>query len=193
MVTNLAAGVKAFTSNAFLVNGDRAVLVDTGANFDILPRLENETAHLDAIVLTHTHSDHIGNVSDVTAEYGIDVWGYDETHDLVDHELADNDSLTLGNNEYTAIYTPGHATDHLCLYSPTADVLFAGDLVFQNGSFGRTDLDGGDHPTLIESIDRLLETVSPDLEELHVGHGPSVTTSPFEHIELAKQFANQSH
>jgi glyoxylase-like metal-dependent hydrolase (beta-lactamase superfamily II) len=71
-------------------------------------------------------------------------------------------------------------------------VLFAGDLVFQNGSFGRTDLDGGDRPTLIDSITRLLETVTSDLRELHVGHGPSITTSPYDHIELAKQFATQS-
>lgn len=193
MVTNLAAGVKAFTSNAFLVDGDRPVLVDTGANFDILPRLAEETTRLDAVVLTHTHSDHIGNVADVTDEYGIDVWGFDESHDLVDHGITDEESITLGTNDYTAVYTPGHATDHLCLYSASANVLFAGDLVFQNGSFGRTDLDGGDRQTLIESISRLLETVSPDLEELHVGHGPSITTSPYEHIELAKQFASQSH
>lgn len=193
MVTNLAAGVKAFTSNAFLVDGDRPVLVDTGANFDILPRLAEETNRLDAVVLTHTHSDHIGNVAEVTDEYGIDVWGFDESHDLVDHGITDEESITLGTNDYTAVYTPGHATDHLCLYSASANVLFAGDLVFQNGSFGRTDLDGGDRPTLIESISRLLETVSPDLEELHVGHGPSITTSPYEHIELAKQFASQSH
>lgn len=193
MITNVAAGVRAFTSNAFFVGGERPVLVDTGANFDILPRLADETDSVEAIVLTHTHSDHIGNITTVTEEYNADVWGYDRSHDLIDHELTDADTLTLGNDEYTALYTPGHATDHLCLYSVDADILFAGDLVFQNGSFGRTDLDGGDRQTLIESITRLLDTVSPSLTELHVGHGPSVTTNPYEHIELAKQFASQSH
>ena len=68
-------------------------------------------------------------------------------------------------------------------------MLFAGDLVFSGGGFGRTDLEGADRATLIESIDRLLGTVDEALAEMHVGHGPSVTDRPYATIELAAQAA----
>jgi hydroxyacylglutathione hydrolase len=87
------------------------------------------------------------------------------------------------------LQTPGHKTDHICLYAPSHGVLFAGDLVFANGGFGRTDLAEGDRQTLVESIERLHERVEGHLREMHVGHGPSVTTSPLQDVELALQAA----
>ncbi|MEY7848103.1 MBL fold metallo-hydrolase [Natrarchaeobius sp. A-rgal3] len=191
MITNLAGGVRAFTSNAFLVDGDRTVLVDTGANFDVVDRLQSDVENLDAVVLTHTHPDHVGNLEAVTEAFDVDVWGFDPSHPGVDHGIEDGQTVRLGDHEYVALHTPGHKDDHLCLYSPEAGVLFAGDLVFQNGSFGRTDLEEGDRETLIESIDRLAERIADDLTEMHTGHGPSVTTDPAEHVELAGQMARQ--
>ncbi|SEP94175.1 MBL fold metallo-hydrolase [Natrinema salaciae] len=192
MIDNLAAGVRAFTSNAFLVTGERSVLVDTGANFDVVDALHSRVDDLDAVVLTHTHRDHVGNLEAVTDAFGVDVWGYDPSIDGVDHAIADEETVRLGDHEYVALHTPGHKNDHLCLYSASAGVLFAGDLVFQNGSFGRTDLEEGDREALIESIDRVLERIDPDLEELHTGHGPSVTTDPYDHVELAAQMARRA-
>ncbi|QLG48197.1 MBL fold metallo-hydrolase [Natrinema halophilum] len=191
MISNLAQGVQAFTSNVFLVTGDRPVLVDTGANFDVVDAIRSRVDELEAVVLTHTHRDHVGNLGPVTNDFGIDAWGYDASIDGVDHAIADEERIQLGDHEYVALYTPGHKNDHLCFYSETAGVLFAGDLVFQNGSFGRTDLEEGDRGTLIESIDRVLERISPDLEEMHTGHGPSVSTNPYEHVELSAQMARQ--
>lgn len=191
MITNLAAGVQAFTSNAFLVTGDRTVLVDTGANFDIVERLTEHTDDLEAVVLTHTHPDHVGNLEPVTEAFDVDVWGYDPSFDGVDHALGDRDSLRLGDHEYLAVHTPGHKDDHLCLYAAEPKILFAGDLVFQNGGFGRTDLPEGDRRTLIDSIDRVLETIDEELEQLHTGHGPSVLEEPYGHVELAARMARQ--
>lgn len=148
MISNIAQGVQAFTSNVFLVSGDRPVLVDA--------------------------------------------WGYDTSIEGVDHPIADEDTVQLGDDEYVALHTPGHKNDHLCFYSEPANVLFAGDLVFQNGSFGRTDLEEGDRETLIESIDRVLERIDPDLAALHTGHGPSVTADPYEHVELSARMARQA-
>ncbi|USZ68551.1 MBL fold metallo-hydrolase [Halorussus salilacus] len=189
MITNVARGVQAFTSNAFLVEGDRTVLVDTGANFDAEPRIRERDADLDAVILTHTHPDHVGNLEAVKEAFGVEAWGFDTGQPGVDHAIADGETVRIGGDSYTALHTPGHKDDHLCFHSSGAGVLFAGDLVFQNGSFGRTDLEEGDRGKLIESIDRVRERVDEHLAEMHTGHGPSVTTNPYHDIELAGRAA----
>jgi len=188
-IENLAAGVQAFTSNVFLVPGERTVLVDTGANFDVVAAVESRVDDLDAVVLTHTHRDHVGNVDAVRSAFGVETVGYDPTHPAVDAELGG--TARLGDHDYSVLHTPGHKNDHVCLYAPDAKVCFAGDLVFAGGSFGRTDLEEGDRETLIRSIDSLLDLVGPDLAELHTGHGPSVTTDAYGTIERAGQAARQ--
>jgi len=191
VISNLAADVDAFTSNVFLVSGGRTVVLDPGANFDVVPRIRTRVDDLDAVVLTHTHPDHVGNLGAVKEAFGVDAWGYDPTVEGVDHGIEDERRVRLGDHEYVALHTPGHTEEHLCFYSATASVLFAGDLVFQNGGFGRTDLPGADRRTLIRSIDRLVERVDPDLETMHVGHGPSVEENPYDHVELAGEIARQ--
>ncbi|QCS42460.1 MBL fold metallo-hydrolase [Natrinema versiforme] len=192
MITNLAGNVQAFTSNVFLVTGDRPVLVDTGANFDVVDAVRSEVDDLEAVILTHTHRDHVGNLEAVKDAFGVDAWGYDASIEGVDHAIADEETVRLGDHEYVALHTPGHKDDHLCFYSEAAGVLFAGDLIFQNGSFGRTDLEEGDRATLIESIDRVLERIDPELAAMHTGHGSSVTREPYDHVELSAQMARQS-
>ncbi|ELY64494.1 MBL fold metallo-hydrolase [Natrinema versiforme] len=192
MITNLARNVQAFTSNVFLVTGDRPVLVDTGANFDVVDAVRSEVDDLEAVILTHTHRDHVGNLAAVKDAFGVDAWGYDTSIEGVDHAIADEEQVRLGDHEYVALHTPGHKDDHLCFYSEGAGILFAGDLIFQNGSFGRTDLEEGDRTTLIESIDRVLERIDPSLAAMHTGHGPSVTSDPYDHVELSARMARQS-
>lgn len=198
MIHNIARDVEAFTSNAFLVSpgerGDhgadgRTVLVDAGANFDAVSHLDGDVDHLDAVVLTHTHPDHVGNVDSLRGRFGVETWGFDDSHEAVDHALADGDAVRIGTDEYRALHTPGHAVDHLCLYAPDSGVLFAGDLVFAGGGFGRTDLPGSDRATLVESIERVIETVGSDVQVLHTGHGPSVVDDPSGALELALRAA----
>ncbi|WP_049936288.1 MBL fold metallo-hydrolase [Haloplanus natans] len=189
-IGNLAAGVQAFTSNVFLVTGDRTALVDTGANFDVVSRIEERVDGLDTVVLTHTHRDHVGNVDAVRESFGVETVGYDPSHPAVDDELGG--TVRLGDDDYRVLHTPGHKDDHVCLYAADAKVCFAGDLVFAGGSFGRTDLDEGDRATLIRSIDRLLERLDSDLAALHTGHGPSVTDGAYETVEYAARAARQS-
>ncbi|MFC7074277.1 MBL fold metallo-hydrolase [Halovenus rubra] len=192
MIQNLAARQTGFTSNTFLVTGERTVLVDVGNEFDIVDEATDYVDDVDAIVLTHTHPDHIGNLDSVVNAFDIDVWGYDTSQPGVDHELEDGGTVTLGNETYDILHTPGHKNDHVCLYGHSGDVLFAGDLVFANGGFGRTDLDEGNRRQLIESINRVADTVDETLEALHVGHGQSVTANPYHDIELALQAAKMS-
>jgi glyoxylase-like metal-dependent hydrolase (beta-lactamase superfamily II) len=192
-IWNLAHGERVFTSNAFLVRADtdegRTVLVDPGNQFDAVAAVRDHVEDLDAVVLTHTHADHVGNVESVVEAFACEVWGFDPEHELVDHAIADGERVLLGDHEFLAVHTPGHKDDHLCFYSAEAGVLFAGDLVFANGSFGRTDLAEGNRDVLVDSIDRLLDIVDEDLAEMHTGHGPSITTNPHHDIETASQAA----
>jgi glyoxylase-like metal-dependent hydrolase (beta-lactamase superfamily II) len=192
MLTNLAAGVDAFTSNAFLVEGDRTVLVDPGNEFDVVARVRDATDGLDAVVLTHTHPDHVGNVGAVVEAFDVDVWGYDADNDLVDRGIADDGTVRLGDHDYRALHTPGHKDDHLCFLRADGAVLFAGDLVFANGGFGRTDLEEGDHGLLVDSIERVLDATDDGLRALHTGHGPSVEQDARAHVELALRSARMS-
>lgn len=192
MIQNLAARQAGFTSNTFLVTGERTVLVDVGNQFDVVSVAREYTDDVDAVVLTHTHPDHVGNLGRVVEEFDVPVWGYDVDQPGVDHAIEDAGTVQLGDDEYEALHTPGHKNDHLCLYSDSAEILFAGDLIFANGGFGRTDLEEGDREALIESIQRVDERVNEDLSELHAGHGPSVTTNPYHDIELARQAAKMS-
>lgn len=188
MISNLAQGVPGFTSNAFLVTGERTVLVDPGNEFDVVERIRDRTDGLDAVVLTHTHPDHVGNLDAVVEAFDVDVWGFDPGHPGVDHAIADGDTVQLGDHDYVALHTPGHKNDHLCFHSPEAGVLFGGDLVFAGGGFGRTDLAEGNRTRLVESIDYVLDHVEEG-EDLHVGHGPSVEGEARTHVKYAAQAA----
>ena len=189
MIHNLAADVRAFTSNAFLVAGERTVLVDPGNEFDAVSRVRDATGGLDAVVLTHTHSDHVGNVDAVTEAFDVEVWGFDTGNDLVDHAIADGDTVALGDHDYTALHTPGHKDDPLCFVRADGEVAVVGDLVFSGGGFGRTDLEEGDRPRLVESIEYLLAETDDSLAGMHAGHGPSVEENARRHIEYALRAA----
>lgn len=192
MIQNLAARQTGFTSNVFLVDGERTVLVDVGNQFDVVAGARRFVDGVDAVVLTHTHPDHVGNLDEVVDAFDVEVWGHDTDNPGVDNEIEDGQRVQLGDDEYEAIHTPGHKNDHICLYSPGSKVLFAGDLVFANGGFGRTDLPEGNRNLLVESIQRVLDRIDEDLAELHTGHGPSVTTNPYHDVEIALQAARMS-
>jgi len=189
MIHNLAPGDDTFTSNVFLVEGETTGLIDVGNDFDVVSAIRNRVDTLDTVVLTHTHPDHVGNLSAVREAFDAPVLGYDAGFEGVDREIDDEERLQIGDHEYVALHTPGHESDHVCLYAAETGVLFAGDLVFANGSFGRTDLEEGNRAQLVESIDRLLAVLDEDLTAMHSGHGPSVTDRAYQNVELARQAA----
>jgi hydroxyacylglutathione hydrolase len=100
-----------------------------------------------------------------------------------EHYLEETGSLTFGNSKLDLIFAPGHSPAHLCFYSEADNFLIGGDVLFYN-SIGRTDLPGGNHEQLIQSIRENL-FVLPDDCKVFPGHGRSTTigyekkTNPF--------------
>ena len=87
--------------------------------------------------------------------------------------LLDGDVIPLGESVLKVITTPGHSQGGICFYSEDDKMLFAGDTLFC-GSIGRTDLDGGNHMQLIESITSQLLPL-PEDTTVYCGHGPNTT------------------
>ena len=167
----------------------RALIVDPGDEADRLLRAIDELGvELDGILLTHTHFDHVGAVAPVAEATGAEVWvpeiekpvladimsfvpwpgfGPYESYDA-EHTLSGGEKLELADFEIDVLFTPGHSLGHVTFSIPDEQVLFSGDVLFQ-GSVGRTDLPGGDWPTLLESIRSLVDNL-PEDTTVHPGH-----------------------
>ena len=85
-----------------------------------------------------------------------------------EHTLEGGERLQLAGFDIDVIFTPGHSPGHVTFSIPDERVAFSGDVLFQ-GSVGRTDLPGGDWPTLLSSIGTLVETLSPETM-IYPGH-----------------------
>ena len=88
-------------------------------------------------------------------------------------ELAAGQVIKLGESELEVRFAPGHAPGHVVFYDAAGGQLVGGDVLFKS-SIGRTDLPGGDLPTLLKSIKTELLTL-PDETVVYPGHGPSTT------------------
>lgn len=87
--------------------------------------------------------------------------------------LKEGDHIKIGEDELTVIEAPGHSPGHVCFYCKAQNFIIGGDVLFQR-SIGRTDLPGGNHQTLLNSIRQKL-FVLPDATVVYSGHGPATT------------------
>ncbi len=179
--------------NCYIVRdpgSDRAVIVDPGEEAErILGALQAlGITKVDAILLTHTHFDHVGALAEVARATGAPVYCPElETEILAnineyvrfpgfgpfesynaDHTVAGGETLELAGLSFEVIFTPGHSPGHVSYALPEHEALFSGDVLFQ-GSVGRVDLPGGDWPTLLASIESLLNAF-PAETTVHPGH-----------------------
>ena len=193
-VHNLTADAETFTCNVFLVTGETTTLVDAGAMPGIEERVTEHVDGLDRIVLTHQHGDHVEELDAVLDAFDPDLYAYAE-HPGRTHELDDGDTITIGDEECEAVYSPGHAADHLAFISGTTiysgDVVVHNDGAFDYGSFGRTDLPGQSRERLIESITTILDRLPEGVEHMYAGHGDEFHGDVRDVIETALERAER--
>ncbi|HRP08885.1 MAG TPA: MBL fold metallo-hydrolase [Gemmatimonadales bacterium] len=194
VVTGIPNG--SFAVNTWLLvdetSGD-AVVVDPGEEHQrILAAIRHRGANVKAIWLTHAHIDHIFGVEPVRRATGAPVWLHPADRDWYDrlpdqcahfgfsarpapsppeHALADGDTVSLGPWRFEVRHTPGHSPGSVSFLGH--GLAISGDVLFL-GSVGRTDLPGGDGPTLIRSIRNVLFSLDDDTRVLP-GHGPETT------------------
>ncbi len=168
---------------------DRAVIVDPGEEAPrLLAAIDELGVELEAILLTHTHFDHVGAVAPVAKATGAAVWvpelekpvlsdinafvpwpgfGPFESWDA-EHTVSGGERLSLAGFEIDVVFTPGHSPGHVTYSIPDETAIFSGDVLFQ-GSVGRVDFPGGDWPTLLGSIRTLVDTL-PAETTVYPGH-----------------------
>ncbi|MGM9946697.1 MBL fold metallo-hydrolase [Floccifex sp.] len=172
-----------------LIENHHALIVDPGDKFDVKEMMKEYEITIDAILLTHTHYDHIGGVDDIVDQLGCDLYcnpkefefltnpklnhSYYHTHQLILHSKPKaivQGKQTIGNFEVNALFCPGH-TIGSTVYQ-IGPLLITGDVLFQ-GSIGRTDLPTGSYTQMMNSLEKL-KTIK---ENYHVlpGHGPLST------------------
>ena len=200
-----------FMENGFTIHfgdGGGCWLIDPGLppqGADILAYLEEKELSVEAIVLTHAHTDHIGGVDQVRDALGdTPVYlGKDEWAALTDpaenlsvmsgiglvtkvtdpRPLEPGDSLELSGTTFQVLDVAGHSPAGRALYSEPLGLVFGGDALFA-GSIGRTDFHHSNHDRLIRNIRDNLLTL-PDDTRVMPGHGPETTigqeraTNPF--------------
>jgi ribonuclease/clavin/mitogillin len=173
----------ATTTNTVLVgHGDFLIIdpatpyADERARFDaLLDLLESRGRRPLAIVLTHHHIDHVGDVVRLSTTRGLPVWAHEETASRVPfpiaRTIADDDMLVIDGpptKRMRALFTPGHAAGHLAFLDEETGVLIAGDMVASEGSI-LIDPSEGHMGTYLASLRRLL-TVG--VKRVLPAHGP---------------------
>ena len=175
--------------NVYLVDGELLIDAGTGVHFaEIKGQIEAicDPHNIRLLVNTHYHFDHTGankkfrdwlklavaiHTSDKKAvEAGqtlAELFGHRARIMTIDRTLRVGNIVKTKNFNFEVMPTPGHTPGSICLYEKEKRILISGDTLFEN-NVGRTDLPGGDHGDLVESLNRLSKL---NIEYLLPGHG----------------------
>jgi hydroxyacylglutathione hydrolase len=186
--------------NTYLLYNEfnNCIIIDPGCYFDAEKEqmagfIQQNRLQPKMLLNTHCHLDHVFGNKFVAETYGLTLHLHPKEQTVLEFApasglmwnmpfdnymgaynfLKEGDSITLDNDELEVIEAPGHSPGHVCFYCKTQNFLIGGDVLF-NRSIGRTDLPGGNHQTLLNSIRQKL-FVLPDETIVYSGHGPATT------------------
>lgn len=201
----MSLSIQKFTFNPFQENtiivhdGSSCVIIDPGC-YDrheqeaLVSFISDNNLTPKALLLTHSHLDHIFGCDFVLKQYDIDCYMHEKdmyTFDMAQRSadtygipgfiqppvpnklLQGGEVLKFGEIELKVLFTPGHCVGHVVYYNEKDAFVINGDVLFA-GSFGRVDLPGGDMDTLKRSIFETMFEL-PDDTLVYSGHGPETT------------------
>ena len=173
------------TTNAYLADG---LLIDPAAESDALDAALDRIGAdaVDAVAVTHSHSDHVGGVAAYAESTGATVYAHAAHVDRfreatgIDPDATFRGGETLGSTDVRAVDTPGHAPDHVAFAveggsgsgdgdDPSRELL-CGDLAVAEGSVV-VGGPGGDLHAYLDSLERVRDA---DYDRLYPGHGPAI-------------------
>jgi len=189
-----------FQENTYLLINEKkeCIIIDPGCYFEeerkqLQNYIEKEGLKVTRLLNTHCHIDHVLGNKLVVTTYGVGLEIHPLEKLLLDRSpeigkmynipfdpspepvrfLEEGEKITFGDDELEILLTPGHSPGSVCFYSAAGKFVIGGDVLFFQ-SIGRTDLPGGSHQTLLNSIREKL-FVLPDDVTVYPGHGQSTT------------------
>ena len=203
-----------FDANVYVLNrGNDVALIDTGTGlfvssiYELVESLGLRRDNIRKVILTHVHIDHSGGLPRIVKDCSPEVYVYEKEAPYietgkgsvllstmmgvsfpptkVDFRLKNGEIIETCGRRLKVISTAGHTAGSICLFDEKNGILFSGDTVFADGSFGRVDFPTGDPETLIRSI-KMLTTLN--VKHLFPGHMNPVLDRGSEHIKLAAKY-----
>jgi glyoxylase-like metal-dependent hydrolase (beta-lactamase superfamily II) len=184
---------RGLTSNIYLIDND--LLIDTGNGEPInritpvLTKIGVNIKNVQTVVLTHSHYDHIGGLTELTskAHPTIMIHPYEQSElhtitTLTPVSINEGDTVKGGDYLFQVLHTPGHTSGSICLYEANKLILISGDTIFSYGGFGRTDLPTGNTKDLIQSIRRISQL---QVHHLLPGHEDPIIKDASTHVTSA--------